>query len=107
VADQDTQLTELGQAMKATPSNGASPAARRDHGQGWATRPHRRARQGKAAINAAARPPAHDDGGMDTARSTVIRTATDTSARRADAGSVRLSDRDVAGLRAALAPPGR
>ena len=35
---------------------------------------------------------------MDTARRTVISAATGTSARRADAGSVRLSDRDVAGL---------
>jgi hypothetical protein len=34
----------------------------------------------------------------DTARSTVISTATGTSARRADAGSVRLGERDVAGL---------
>jgi hypothetical protein len=35
---------------------------------------------------------------MDTARRTVISAATGPSARRADAGSVRLSDRDVAGL---------
>jgi hypothetical protein len=35
---------------------------------------------------------------MDTARSTVISAATGTSARRADAGSVRLGERDVAGL---------
>jgi hypothetical protein len=35
---------------------------------------------------------------MDTARSTVISAATATSARRADAGSVRLGERDVAGL---------
>jgi hypothetical protein len=35
---------------------------------------------------------------MDTARWTVISAATGPSARRADAGSVRLSDRDVAGL---------
>jgi hypothetical protein len=35
---------------------------------------------------------------MDNARRTVISAATGTSARRADAGSVRLSDRDVAGL---------
>jgi hypothetical protein len=35
---------------------------------------------------------------MDTARSTGISAATGTSARRADAGSVRLGGRDVAGL---------
>jgi hypothetical protein len=35
---------------------------------------------------------------MDTARSTGISAATGTSARRADAGSVRLGERDVAGL---------
>ena len=35
---------------------------------------------------------------MDTARTTVIRPATGTSARRADAGSMRLSERDVARL---------
>jgi hypothetical protein len=35
---------------------------------------------------------------MDTARKTVISAATGISARRADAGSVRLGDRDVAGL---------
>jgi len=35
---------------------------------------------------------------MDTARSTVISAATGTSARRADAGCVRLGERDVAGL---------
>jgi hypothetical protein len=35
---------------------------------------------------------------MDDARSTVISAATGTSARRADAGSVRLGGRDVAGL---------
>jgi hypothetical protein len=35
---------------------------------------------------------------MVTARRTVISAATGTSARRADAGSVRLSERDVAGL---------
>jgi hypothetical protein len=35
---------------------------------------------------------------MDTARSTDISAATGTSARRADAGRVRLGDRDVAGL---------
>jgi hypothetical protein len=35
---------------------------------------------------------------MDTARSTVISAATGTSARRVDAGSVRLGERDVAGL---------
>jgi hypothetical protein len=35
---------------------------------------------------------------MGTVRSTVSSAATDTSARRADAGSVRLGDRDVAGL---------
>jgi hypothetical protein len=35
---------------------------------------------------------------MDTARSTVISAATGTPGRRADAGSVRLGDRDVAGL---------
>jgi hypothetical protein len=35
---------------------------------------------------------------MDTARRTVISAATGTSARRADAGSVRLGERDVAGL---------
>jgi hypothetical protein len=35
---------------------------------------------------------------MDTARSTGISAATGASARRADAGSVRLSGRDVAGL---------
>jgi hypothetical protein len=35
---------------------------------------------------------------MDTARSTVISAAAGTSARRADAGSVRLGERDVAGL---------
>jgi hypothetical protein len=35
---------------------------------------------------------------MDTARSTVTSAATGTPARRADAGSVRLGDRDVAGL---------
>ena len=35
---------------------------------------------------------------MNTARSTVISAATGTSARRADAGSVRLGERDVAGL---------
>jgi hypothetical protein len=35
---------------------------------------------------------------MDTARSTVISAAAGTSVRRADAGSVRLGGRDVAGL---------
>jgi len=35
---------------------------------------------------------------MDTARSTVISAATGTSARRADSGTVRLGERDVAGL---------
>ena len=35
---------------------------------------------------------------MDTARRTVISAATGTSARRADAGGVRLGERDVAGL---------
>jgi hypothetical protein len=35
---------------------------------------------------------------MDTARSTVISAATGTAARRADAGAVRLGERDVAGL---------
>jgi hypothetical protein len=35
---------------------------------------------------------------MDTARCTVASAATGTSARRADAGSVRLGDRDAAGL---------
>jgi hypothetical protein len=35
---------------------------------------------------------------MDTARSTVLSAATGTSARRADAGCVRLGERDVAGL---------
>jgi hypothetical protein len=35
---------------------------------------------------------------MDTARSTVISAAIGSSARRADAGSVRLGERDVAGL---------
>jgi hypothetical protein len=36
--------------------------------------------------------------GMDTARSPIINAAASTSARRADAGSVRLGERDVAGL---------
>src|SRR5580693_9078294 len=36
--------------------------------------------------------------GMDAARSTVLGAATGTSARRADAGGVRLGGRDVAGL---------
>ena len=35
---------------------------------------------------------------MDTAGRTVISPATGMSARRADAGSVRLGDRDIAGL---------
>jgi hypothetical protein len=35
---------------------------------------------------------------MDTARRTVLSAATGTSARRADAGSMRLGGRDVAGL---------